>query len=76
MFLFCSREELSGKCNGVIIMSSNEELRIEARKKASIAAKKFGWKIGGKEYQDEFDDILNELIMEKIRREKENKERA
>jgi hypothetical protein len=56
-------------------MSTNEELRIEARKRALSVAKTFGWPLGGREYQDEFDDILENLIKEKIRRENEAKAR-
>jgi len=48
----------------------SEELRIEARKRALKIAKAFGWPLGGQEYQDEFDHILEVLIKEKIENEK------
>jgi len=52
-------------------MSSTEELRMEARKRALSVAKTFGWPLGGREYQDEFDQILENLIKEKIKQEKD-----
>lgn len=48
-----------------------EELRIQARKKALHVAKAFGWPIPGREYQEEFESVLERLIKEKIQEEKE-----
>jgi hypothetical protein len=56
-------------------MSENEELRIEARKKAMNIAKTFGWPLGGQEYKNEYNDILENLIRDKVRRENESKAR-
>jgi len=57
-------------------MSDMEELRIEARKKALAAAKAFGWPLGGQEYKNEMEDILDGLIRDKLKRENETKERG
>lgn len=57
-------------------MSDIEELRIEARKRALQVAKTFGWPLGGQEYKNEMEDILEGLIKDKLKRENENKERG
>jgi non-homologous end joining protein Ku len=74
MFEICIRKRVFNKYNGEA-MSENEELRIVARKKALQVAKTFGWPLGGKEYQDEYNDILENLIRDKVRRENESKAR-
>jgi hypothetical protein len=45
-----------------------EELRMDARRKALQVAKTFGWPLGGEEYQEEFDAILDKMILEDLKK--------